>query len=82
MTDTLFRNADLIESGDLVIYHGSIKSRHGLYIATHCPCRNCVLADFHGIADARYYLTDPWDDYRLNLFHVRRQSITRSAAST
>ncbi|MCW8103537.1 hypothetical protein [Streptomyces tauricus] len=79
MTDTLFRDADLIEDGDLVIYHGSITYCHGLYIATSCPCRNCALADYRGTDDVRYSLSDPWGEYQ-RLFHVRRQSITRSVA--
>jgi hypothetical protein len=32
----LLRTLDLIEPGDLVVYHGSITDRHGLYLAKPC----------------------------------------------
>lgn len=85
MSDTLLRALDLIEPGDLVIYHGTVTEAHGLYIAKPCDCRACVLADIraarHGAdsADPRYRLIDPWDPAR-TLRCARRESITRSAA--
>lgn len=80
-SSALFRSADLIENGDLVLYHGSKTDRHGLYIALPCPCRYCMLADARGVPDARYALLDPWGEDPRGLHHVRRQSMTRSAAS-
>ncbi|MFE9881920.1 hypothetical protein [Streptomyces sp. NPDC005784] len=82
MSSTLFRGADLIESGDLVIYHGSKPDYHGLYIALPCPCRYCYIADVRGTPDARYALVDPWGEHPRGLVHVRRQSITRSVANS
>lgn len=80
MTDTLFRALDLIEPGDLVIYHGSITELHGLYIATPCACFFCAIRDRRGDADARYSLTDPFGEAPGTVRCARRQSITRSAA--
>ncbi|WP_426568126.1 hypothetical protein [Streptomyces canus] len=85
MSDTLLRALDLIEPGDLVIYHGTVTTHHGLYIATPCDCRACVLADMRAArrgadsADPRYRLIDPWN-LTFTLRCARRESITRSAA--
>lgn len=79
MSDTLFRSLDLIEPGDLVIYHGSIESHHGLWLAVPCPCPVCRALDAFGVADLRFVLVDPWGE-RSGPYHVRRESITRSAA--
>ncbi|MEV6654780.1 hypothetical protein [Streptomyces sp. NPDC051219] len=83
MSDTLLRDLDLIEPGDLVIYHGSITDRHGLYVAKPCDCFYCVRADYLGSDDVRYRLTDPYSDdpNALTLRCVRRQSVTRSTAN-
>lgn len=80
MFDSLFQLLDLIEPGDLVIYSGSLTDCHGLYIAQPCPCRRCLRRDACGSTDARYLLLNPWGDRDRDLFCVRRQSITRSAA--
>jgi hypothetical protein len=80
MSDTLIRALDLIEPGDLVIYHGSIRSMHGLWLAIPCPCQICHAIDALGLPDVRFALADPWGE-RPGPHHVRRQSITRSAAS-
>ncbi|MFF9238417.1 hypothetical protein ACF1AY_15995 [Streptomyces sp. NPDC014776] len=77
--DTLFRSLDLIEPGDLVIYHGSIEDLHGLWLAIPCPCGICRRIDQLGIAETRFALADPWGE-EPGPFHVRRKSITRSAA--
>ncbi|MFJ2004774.1 hypothetical protein [Streptomyces chartreusis] len=86
MSDTLLRSLELIEPGDLVLYHGTVANHHGLYIAVPCNCRACVLADVRAIrrgpdsANPRYRLIDPWNpDFTLRC--ARRESITRSAAS-
>ncbi|MFF9310128.1 hypothetical protein ACF1BS_04375 [Streptomyces sp. NPDC014748] len=80
MTDTtLFRSLELIEPGDLVLYHGSIDTSHGLWLAVPCPCRICRAVDAFGLADVRFALIDPWGE-RPGPFHARRESITRSAA--
>ncbi|WP_416976680.1 hypothetical protein [Streptomyces sp. T028] len=79
MSDTLLRALDLIEPGDLVIYHGTIRSLHGLWLAVPCPCQICKAIDAFGIADVRFALVDPWAE-RSGPLHARRQSITRSAA--
>lgn len=83
MSDTLLRALDLIQPGDLVLYHGSITEKHGLYIANPCPCFDCIRFDHHGSDDVRYRLTDPYEDNptALVLRCVRRESITRSAAN-
>ncbi|MGW0582399.1 hypothetical protein ACWD25_42200 [Streptomyces sp. NPDC002920] len=87
MSDTLIRALDLIQPGDLVIYHGSIGHLHGLYLAQPCDCFWCVVGDRRaakgrpGSADPRYRLIDPWDPAR-TLRCARRESITRSAACT
>lgn len=83
MSDTLLRTLDLIEPGDLVIYHGSIPQYHGLYLARPCDCADCRIADLLGIDDIRYRLSDPFaeDPDALTLRCVRRKSITRSAAN-
>jgi hypothetical protein len=80
MSDTLFRSLDLIEPGDLVIYHGSITDLHGLWLALPCPCGICRAMDRMGLADVRFALVDPWGELS-GPHHARRQSITRSAAS-
>ncbi|HET6636807.1 MAG TPA: hypothetical protein VFH77_17450 [Streptomyces sp.] len=77
--DTLFGSLDLIEPGDLVIYHGSIEDRHGLWLAIPCPCEICLAADLLGIADCRFALIDAWGE-QSGPHHARRESITRSAA--
>lgn len=79
MSDTLFRGLDLIEPGDLVIYHGSIETHHGLWLALPCLCRNCEAADSLGLPRARFTLIDPWGE-RSGPHDVRRESITRSIA--
>ncbi|MFJ5142660.1 hypothetical protein [Streptomyces sp. NPDC088707] len=83
MSDTLFRTLGLIEPGDLVIYHGSIPSRHGLHLARPCGCVDCGRADYLGSTDVRYQLSDPFaeDPEALTLRCVRGQSITRSTAN-
>ncbi|MFD5427712.1 hypothetical protein [Streptomyces sp. NPDC127084] len=83
MSDTLLRTLDLIEPGDLVVYHGSITKHHGLYLARPCDCFHCVRADYLGSDDVRYRLTDPYgtDPHALTLRCVRRQSVTRSAGN-
>lgn len=84
--DTLLRSLDLIEPGDLVIYHGHIDSAHGLYIATPCDCYWCRVADQRAAvrgpdsANPRYRLTDPWNP-AFTLRCARRESLTRSVAS-
>ncbi|MCX3059582.1 hypothetical protein [Streptomyces beihaiensis] len=79
MSDTLIRALDLIEPGDLVVYHGSIESCHGLWLAVPCPCEVCRAMDAFGVPDPRLLLIDPWGELP-GPHHVRRQSITRSAA--
>ncbi|MEU1309482.1 hypothetical protein ABZ419_11385 [Streptomyces cinnamoneus] len=79
MSDTLFRSLDLIEPGDLVRYHGSITTAHGLYLAHPCPCELCRVRFRLSPRDTRYLLIDPWDE-RPGPHCVRRQSITRSTA--
>ncbi|WP_228981386.1 hypothetical protein [Streptomyces sp. DH12] len=86
MSDTLLRALDLIQPGDLVQYHGSVTDRHGLYIAIPCGCPFCICADRAGSAHSpRYTLLDPYDVQGGALatvaLHVRRRSITRSAAN-
>lgn len=83
MSDTLFRALDLIEPDDLVIYHGSMTDRHGLYLARPCDCRRCVRHDHRGNDDVRYRLIDPFeeDPDAPTLQCARRQSITRSTAN-
>ncbi|MFB7341133.1 hypothetical protein ACFCZ6_13840 [Streptomyces hydrogenans] len=83
MSDTLFRTLGLIEPGDLVVYHGSIPSHHGIYIAEPCSCIDCVQANSLGTTDVRYLLTDPFDGEQdpTTLRCVRRRSITRSDAN-
>ena len=78
--DTLFRSLDLIEPGDLVIYHGTITERHGLWLAIPCPCNLCNAMDAMGLTDLRFALIDPWGELSGPL-HARRESITRSVAS-
>lgn len=86
MSDTLFRALDLIEPGDLVLYHGHIESHHGLYIAQPCDCYWCRTADERAPrgaqwrTDPRYRLIDPWDP-ACTLRCARRESITRSTAN-
>lgn len=79
MSDTLIRSLDLIEPGDLVDYHGSFTALHGLWLAVPCPCRTCAALDALGVPDVRFALADPWGE-RSGPYHVRRESITRSAA--
>lgn len=79
MSDTLLRSLDLIEPGDLVIYHGSITDLHGLFLAIPCPCDICRAMDAMGLPDPRFALVDPWNE-RPGPFHARRESITRSVA--
>lgn len=79
MSDSLFRSADVIESGDLVQYHGSITELRGLWLALPCRCRNCVAFDVIGLPDVRFALADPWGELA-GPHHVRRESLTRSAA--
>ncbi|MER8233113.1 hypothetical protein [Streptomyces sp. NPDC094049] len=83
MSDTLLRTLDLVEPGDLVIYHGSIPEHHGLYLARPCDCADCRIADHLGTDDPRYRLSDPFaeDPDALTLRCVRRKSITRSPAN-
>ncbi|MEY2232796.1 hypothetical protein [Streptomyces sp. BF23-19] len=83
MSDTLFRTLGLIEPGDLVLYHGSIPEHHGIHLAQPCDCFHCGRADRLGIDDTRYRLTDPFaeDPDACTVQHVRRKSITRSAAN-
>ncbi|MFI8515289.1 hypothetical protein ACIGHB_29595 [Streptomyces sp. NPDC085460] len=83
MSDTLFASLDLIEPGDVVVYHGSIPAHHGLHIAHPCACAYCASADYLGSTDVRYRLTDPFaeDPDATALCCVRRRSITRSAAN-
>jgi hypothetical protein len=76
---TLIRSLDLIAPGDLVVYHGSIQNLHGLWLAIPCPCHLCKAFDGLGLVDVRFALADPWGDLP-GPFHVRRNSITRSAA--
>ncbi|MFD4830172.1 hypothetical protein ACFWPV_10000 [Streptomyces uncialis] len=75
----LLAAAGFIAPGDLVIYHGSIPEFHGLYVALPCVCPLCLRMDELGFAVARYDLIDPFGE-QAGPFHVRRQSITRSAA--
>lgn len=79
MDTTLFRSIELIEPGDLVVYHGSITDLHGLWLAVPCPCPICRRIDALGLVDVRFALVDPWGE-RSGPLHARRQSITRSAA--
>lgn len=79
MSDRLFRSLDMIEPADLVIYHGSIASHHGLWLAVPCQCRECLLADELGLPASRFTLVDPWGE-RSGPHHARRESVTRSAA--
>ncbi|MFE6461975.1 hypothetical protein ACFVP0_31525 [Streptomyces cinereoruber] len=83
MSITLFRALDLIEPGDLVLYHGSKPDFHGLYVARPCDCFYCAREDYLGATDTRYRLSDPYteDPDALTLRCVRRTSITRSAAN-
>ncbi|MFF2094818.1 hypothetical protein [Streptomyces sp. NPDC058202] len=81
MSDTLIRSLDLIEPGDLVIYHGSIPSAHGLWLAVPCGCGTCQRFDRFGLSDVRFALADPWGE-RSGPEHVRRESLTRSIATT
>ncbi|MEU3899770.1 hypothetical protein [Streptomyces sp. NPDC045251] len=77
--ETLFRSLDLIAPGDLVMYHGSLKEFHGLWLAVPCPCDVCQALDRMGIPDVRFALVDPWGE-RSGPHHARRESVTRSAA--
>ncbi|CBG73101.1 hypothetical protein SCAB_60821 [Streptomyces scabiei 87.22] len=79
MSDTLIRALDLIEPGDLVIYHGSLTHLHGLWLAVPCNCGICHRLDLLGFAEIRFALVDPWGE-RSGPHHARRESITRSAA--
>ncbi|MFE0099825.1 hypothetical protein [Streptomyces sp. NPDC059009] len=79
MSDALFRSLDVIEPGALVVYHGSIGSHHGLWLALPCLCLNCARADELGVPDCRFMLIDPWGELS-GPHHVRRESITRSSA--
>jgi hypothetical protein len=79
MDTKFFRTIELIEPGDLVLYHGSIGSHHGLWLAIPCPCRVCHRLDEIGFPDVRYALVDPWGELS-GPHHVRPESITRSAA--
>lgn len=79
MSDTLLRSLNLIEPGDLVLYHGSIKGLHGLWLAIPCPCRICQAIDAMGLPEVRFALADPWGEVP-GPHHVRQQSLTRSAA--
>ncbi|MFB6620525.1 hypothetical protein ACFCV9_40940 [Streptomyces sp. NPDC056367] len=83
MSDTLFRALDLIEPGDLVLYHGSITDRHGLYLAIPCDCIPCVRDNHRGSNDVRYRLTDPFEEEpdAPTLRCARRESLTRSTAN-
>lgn len=80
MSDTLFRELDMIEPGDLVVYHGSISGLHGLWLAIPCLCPTCLRLDALGVSDLRFDLIDPWGELS-GPYHVRRQSITRSSAN-
>lgn len=80
MTDTLFRDADVIELGDLVVYHGSITALHGLWLAVPCQCGNCKLMDEMGLPNVRFALVDPWGE-EPGPEHVRRTSVSHSRAS-
>ena len=80
MSDTLIRSLDLIEPGDLVVYHGSFLALHGLWIAIPCPCGICKAMDAQGFAEVRFALGDPWGELP-GPHHVRRESLTRSVAS-
>ncbi|KOG53141.1 hypothetical protein ADK76_28930 [Streptomyces griseoflavus] len=77
--EALFRSADLIEPGDLVLYHGSIRTHHGLWLALPCRCGNCAAFDELGFSVTRFALADPWGELS-GPHHVRRTSLTRSAA--
>jgi hypothetical protein len=83
--DTLFASLDLIEPGDLVLYHGSLTDQHGLYIAQPCDCYWCRVGDKRAVKgspetrDPRYRLINPWRP-ELTLRCARRESITRSTA--
>lgn len=79
MDTTLFSSLDLIEPGDLVLYHGTLTDLHGLWLAIPCPCRTCDAMDALGLPDVRFALADPWGE-RPGPLHARRQSLTRSAA--
>lgn len=79
MDTTLFRSLELIEPGDLVIYHGSIRRLHGLFLAVPCGCGICRQLDAFGFSEVRYALVDPWLELP-GPHHVRPASITRSAA--
>ncbi|TDU67826.1 hypothetical protein [Streptomyces sp. KS 21] len=83
MSDTLLRTLDLVEPGDLVLYHGSKRDYYGFYLANPCDCAYCARANYLGCADVRYRLTDPFgeDPEAPALICVRSQSITRSAAN-
>jgi len=81
VTDTLFRDADLIELGDLVVYHGSLTDLHGLWLAFPCQCGNCKLLDKLGLPSVRFMLADPWGE-EPGPQCVRRKSVTRSKASS
>ncbi|MCX4912887.1 hypothetical protein [Streptomyces sp. NBC_00687] len=80
MTNSLLRGLDMIGPLDLVIYHGSIPSEHGLWVAVPCPCSICERMDRLGIADVRFALIDPWTE-EIGPVHVRRKSLTRSKAT-
>lgn len=80
MSDTtLMQSLDMIGPLDLVIYHGSIKEDHGLWLAVPCPCSVCIAMDHLGSADCRFALIDPWTE-AVGPIHARRKSITRSIA--
>ncbi|KAB7850159.1 hypothetical protein [Streptomyces mobaraensis] len=85
MSESLFsaliRSLDIVEPGDLVIYHGSIPARHGFHIATPCVCPHCLLAGEYGSEDLRYHLIDPWDETARPLRCVRPESITLCASA-
>lgn len=78
MSDTLLRQLDLIEPGDLVVYRGSIESAHGLWLAIPCGCGICRAADVYGLRQIPFTLIDPWGE-QAGPFHVRPSSVTRSA---
>ena len=78
-TDLLFASLDLIEPGELVLYHGSKTGEHGLFLATPCECRHCFAGDQSGDTDTRYRLQSISTVGR-DLVHARRDSVTAARA--
>jgi hypothetical protein len=68
--------SDRLAPGTPVVYHGSIHSQYGRWLAEPCACRRCLRAMEHGMFLDRYELLDLDGQRGVYPHHVRRQSIT------